>query len=406
MLKVLLAADSGEGAARQDTVVQRLAPEQSALVFLADLYRLQDALMAANRMEHMEREFAAMALGICLDRLDAEQDPVAKQLIYDALKNEAFDVLALAERESDFFDEKADYRQMRQIIEMPYKYAYFSVLSKPFYEKALEKWYFIWTDRKLNLKNPVTYNDKLNWLKLYEHDERKTIYSDKYAVRDYVAKTIGEQYLVPLLGVWDDPNQIDFNQLPNRFVLKANHSSGCNLVVTNKATLDIPKAVKRMQMWLRKKHSFQNLELYYDGIKPRIIAEEYLENTGGELDDYKVWCFHGKAHYILYITDRHIGTRLAFFDLNWNKMPWGNPLTRNVEKPNNLEELIRIAEKLAADFNHVRVDFYRLNNGQWKFGEMTFTHSGGRAVFHPQELDEHFGQLLELPDASGKMTEK
>ena len=400
MLLRCTSVQTAEQTAYWDLLKNQYLYEDHPLAFLKICYLLRDTLTETNNMNLMRQEYVNTVLDICLSRLDSEDDPETKQLIYDALKNEVFDDLELVGYNESFYYDKTAYRKMREIVERKYDYNYLSVLSKPFYEKALIKWYREKTGGELNLENPVTYNDKINWLKLNEHDQRKTRLADKYEVRQYVAETIGPQYLIPLINVWENPDDIDFSELPESFVLKATHGSGWNIIVPDKAALNIPDAVKRMKKWMGLKLSYCNgLELHYIGIKPRIIAEQYLENSGGDLNDYKVWCFGGKAHFIQYLAERQHGLKMACFDLDWNKLPFistREQLTDTVEKPENLEELITIAEKLAAGFNHVRVDFYRLNSGVWKFGEMTFTPGGGKLIWTPPEYNKIVGDLFEL----------
>lgn len=383
---------------------RQCTPEEARpLEFLRILYRLRSDLSAAQLLEPLEREYAALALDTCLYHLHAEQDPTARGIIYDALKNEVFDGLGLAEREPADGTDRMQYLQMREILDRRYDRTYFPCLSSLFYEQALVKWYRQKTGRQINLKNPVTYSDKINWIKLYEHDPRKTLYSDKYAVREFVAQTVGEQYLIPLLGVWDDPDEIDFEALPEKFVLKVNSGCGWNIIVADKAALDIPAAVKKLKAWMQTNYAFCNgLELHYDGIRPRIIAEAYLENRRGGLDDYKVFCFGGKVVHIHYITDRYCGMKVGIYDRQWNRTDLRSAypsIAADVEKPDNLEELIGVCEKLAAGFNHVRVDFYRQNAGQWKFGEMTFTSESGLTAWDPPEYDRLLGDLFQLPDS-------
>lgn len=388
-----------------DVFQEQFAEANHPLAFLEVFYHLHDALTATKTMEVMGQEYINTALEACLRHLHSEKDPSSRQLIYDALKNEVFDALELTGHEASFYTDETAYREMQRIVERPYDYDYFSVLSKPFYEQALVKWYKEKTGRVLNLKNPATYNDKLNWMKLNEQDPRKTRYTDKHNVREYVAETIGSQYLMPMLGVWDDPADIDFNTLPDKFVLKTTHGSGWNIIVSDKSVLDIPETVKRLKWWMNRKISYCNgLELHYDGIRPRVIAEQFMENNDGELNDYKVWCFGGKAHFIQYLAERKHGLKMAFYDLDWNKMPFisnHEQIVCAVEKPENLDELITLSEQLAAGFNHVRVDFYRLNSGEWKFGEMTFTPGGGRCIWNPPEYDGILGELFDVNYQSG-----
>lgn len=374
--------------------------KKAPLCFYEAYKALHDKLQETGRLDVLRQSYVNAVLSGCMHNLRTQKDPEARQLVYDALKNEAFDRLELVGHDRDYYYNADFYEEMMAIVSRRYNYEYFSQLSRQFYPQALKKWYYNKTGKKLNLEHPVTYNDKINWMKLYEQDARKTEYTDKYAVRDYVEKTIGGQYLNDLIGVWDDPADIDFTLLPDQFALKATHGSGWNLIVPRKAELDTAKALERMNWWMQRKLSFCNgLELHYDGIKPRIIAEKYLDNGEGELNDYKVWCFSGKAHFVQYLCERKKGLKMSFYDLDWNRLPFVTKKElsgEDVPCPAKLDELISLAEKLAAPFNHVRVDFYQLGTGEWKFGEMTFTPAGGRCEWSPPEYDEIIGSLFDL----------
>lgn len=252
---------------------------------------------------------------------------------------------------------------------------------------------------RFDFDNPVTYNEKIQWLKLYGDIESETRLADKYLVREYVKQCIGEQYLTRLYGVWDNPDDIDFDSLPDKFVLKANHGSGMNIIVTDKSSLDIPKTRKTLRRWLKDNFAWYFMELQYEHIPPKIIAEEYLENRDGDLYDYKVWCFNGKAYYIMFLSERKQGLKMAFYDLQWNKQNfvYNYPLQeQEIERPDNLDEMIEKAELLSAGFPHVRVDFYRLNDGSLKLGELTFSSYMGLCKWEPKEADSDMGKLLDL----------
>ncbi|HHY83210.1 MAG TPA: glycosyl transferase [Clostridiales bacterium] len=264
----------------------------------------------------------------------------------------------------------------------------------------LEKWYKKKTGKTLDLDHPRTFNEKMQWLKLYDSTPLKTRLADKYLVRDWIKEKIGEQYLIPLLGVWNRFEDIDFDTLPNRFVLKATHGCKMNIIVRDKDKLDKKEAARKFHKWLNTNYAYHlGFELMYKDIKPRIIAEEYLENDG-DLYDYKVWCFHGKAKYIMFLSEREHGLKMNFYDIDWNLQPfrYNYPGTeKTIEKPNNLNEMIRLAEICAKDFIHVRVDFYRLNDGSIKFGEMTFSSLSGICRWQPEEQDLILGSLIKLP---------
>ena len=283
-------------------------------------------------------------------------------------------------------------------------YEYYSHLDPSQYENELKLWYSRVMKKDLNLDPPVTYDEKIQWLKLYDSTPIKTRLADKYLVRDWVSEKIGEKYLIPILGVWDNFDEIDFDKLPNQFVLKANHGCGWNIIVKNKAQFDVESARKKFAVWMKTNFAFKwGLELHYMNIKPKIIAEQYLENDNNDLYDYKVFCFNGKAESIMYLSDRKNGLKMAFYDLNWNKLPfvYSYPLNEeDIPRPAQLEKLIELAEKLAEGFAHVRVDFYILNDGSIKFGEMTFTSAGGACKWNPPEQDRIYGDLIKLPPKS------
>ena len=253
----------------------------------------------------------------------------------------------------------------------------------------------------LNLKNPSTFNEKLQWLKLHDRKTVYQIYVDKYQVKKYITEQIGEEYLIPLLGVWDNFDDIDFDALPDSFVLKANHGSGWNVIVQDKAFFDREAAKQNFAHWMKTNFALRaGFEFHYADIVPKIICEEYLENDGGNLRDYKIFCFNGTPVSILYIHERFPKLKGAFFDLQWNKLPYIYNMEITdciIEKPDNLDLMISLANRLAGPFAHVRIDFYVLNNSDLKFGEMTFTSNSGICKWDPVEQDLLYGNMLTLP---------
>ena len=283
-------------------------------------------------------------------------------------------------------------------------YAYYSSLPPKKYQEELKLWYKQVMKEELDLDNPKTYNEKIQWMKLYDSTPLKTRLADKYLVRAWVKQKIGGEYLIPLLGVWDSFDEIDFDKLPNQFVLKANHGCGWNIIVKDKSTFDKEEARKKFDVWMHTNFAFRaGLELHYMNIPPKIIAEEYLENNDDDLYDYKVFCFNGKAESVMFLSDRKQELKMSFYDLQWNKLPFVYSYPQNpdeVPKPKNLELMINLAEKLAEGFPHVRVDFYVLNNGSIKFGEMTFTSASGTCKWNIPEQDKVYGDLITLPPKS------
>lgn len=267
---------------------------------------------------------------------------------------------------------------------------------------ALKQWYFKETGEQLHLESPQSYNDKIQWFKLYGVTPLISQLSDKYRVRDWVSQRIGDKYLVPLLGVWDSVDEIDFDKLPQRFVLKENHGCGYNVLVKDKSSLNIQQLKKILNQWLKIDFAFvAGFEMQYHNIPRKIIAEAYLENENSDLYDYKAYCFNGKCEFIEFISNRSSKPQLSFYDREWNRVNISTGTYASSEtlvpKPDNLEELLQCVEKLAEGFAHVRVDFYRLNDGSLYFGEMTFTPCSGKAKWQPDGLGLSLGQKFKYP---------
>lgn len=255
-----------------------------------------------------------------------------------------------------------------------------------------------------DLKHPKTFNEKLQWLKLHNRKPEFTTMVDKYAVKKYVADRIGEQYIIPTLGVWDSFDQIDFDSLPNQFVLKTTHGGGGLAVVIckDKKTFDKRRAKRILEKSLNSDIYMKYREWPYKDVPKRIIAEKYMvDESGTELKDYKFFCFNGEPKYMLLVSGRQAGKkRFDYFDLNWNHLPVhdvGCPgAERLPAKPDNFEEMIFIAKKLSKGMTHVRVDLYNINSKIF-FGELTFFDGSGLSVYDPREWDFKFGQFLKLP---------
>ena len=285
-----------------------------------------------------------------------------------------------------------------------FTYFYHKSLKPEQYPAALKKWFKHETGRELNLEDPHTFDEKIQWMKLYDSTEEKAALSDKYAVREWVKERIGEEYLIPLLGVWDHFDDIDFNALPDKFVLKTNHGSTWNIIVNDKSKLNISSARRKMNRWMDTDFAFvEGLQLHYSLIKRKIIAEKFIDNNGNNLFDYKVHCFHGKPTCIEYIGDRSYSAREVYMDTEWKPFPYNDgvfPLYEELPPaPPCLDKLIELSKKLSKDFYYVRCDFYVLDNGDIKFGEMTFTPGSGKYTWHPDPIkgDEYMGSLFELP---------
>lgn len=256
---------------------------------------------------------------------------------------------------------------------------------------------------KLNLDNPQTYSEKLQWMKLYHHVPEYTQMVDKAESKDFVASKIGKQYIIPTLGIWDNFDDIDFSKLPDQFVLKTTHDSGGVVVCKDKSKLNI-KDTKAILTFSQKRDYYKtSKEWPYKNVPHRILAEKYMEDETGELRDFKFFCFDGKVKALFIASDRFTPdeeTKFDFFDENFNHLPFtnGHPnASHKIEKPQSFDEMKRLAEILSEGIPHVRVDFYNIN-GQIYFGEMTFFHWGGMKPFEPIEWDYKFGEWITLPE--------
>ena len=251
-----------------------------------------------------------------------------------------------------------------------------------------------------DLHRPRTFHDKIQWYKLYVRDPLMTKAADKLAARDYVRDKGLAALLNELLGVYDSPDTIDLRDLPSRFVLKANHGSNMNIICRDKSTLDWSECRSRMRGWLATRHFEGAREWAYKHIQPRLLCEEYLD-SGGELLDYKFYCFHGKPEMLLVCTGRHSesGLKYTAYNLNWQRLPVtkGRPAADfSIEKPATLTSMIEAAGRLSQDFLFVRVDFYEVA-GRLVFGELTFYPDGGFHPFEPDSYNYAMGSLLKLP---------
>jgi len=252
-----------------------------------------------------------------------------------------------------------------------------------------------------DLKNPKTFNEKLQWLKLHDHNPLYTQLVDKYEVRKYVEKTIGKEHLVELLGVWNNFDEIDFNKLPNQFVLKCTHDSGGLVICKDKLKLNIEAARRKINHCLKKNYYWGFREWPYKNIKPRIIAEKYMvDESKYELKDYKIFCFNGKAKYLFIATDRgNHQTKFDFFDTQFKHLSIRQHYLNNkkikFQRPDNFDEMLAYAEKLTQGMIHCRADFYNVN-GQIYVGELTFSHFSGLEAFDPSDWDLEIGKSVNL----------
>jgi hypothetical protein len=275
-------------------------------------------------------------------------------------------------------------RLLRLLPDKPYLYLFFYLQRKEL----------------LRLKNPVKYSQKIQWLKLYGNLERFAPFADKYTVRSYIEATIGAQYLVPLLGVWDQASDIPFDALPEQFVLKATHGSGYNYICRDKSKLDVDEVRSTLDKWLREDFYRQEREPQYRGCMPRIVCEAYLEDESGGLRDFKFFCAGGVPKVIEVDTDRFTDHKSDLLDTNWNKLSYVSVATFGPDalppkRPANLTAMLSIATKLSRAFPFVRVDLYSAGSKIY-FGELTFTPGSGIIKLTPETGDEIFGNLVDL----------
>ena len=257
--------------------------------------------------------------------------------------------------------------------------------------------------KKPDLEHPATYNEKLQWLKLHDHDPRYPHLADKCEVKQFVKEKIGEQYLIPTLGVFETFDDIDFDALPRQFVIKCTHDSGSTVICRDKTTFDIEACRKKIQKALRTNYYLRWREWPYQKVKRRIMVEAYLEDEQTrELCDYKFFVFDGVVKAMFIAANRYSDTKeltFDFYDRDFAHLPirQGHPNADAPQKrPATFDEMIRLAETLAADLPHARVDFYEAN-GRIYFGEITFYHFSGAVPFEPETWDKTFGDWLRLP---------
>lgn len=251
----------------------------------------------------------------------------------------------------------------------------------------------------LNLNNPVTYNEKLQWLKIHNRIPNYINMVDKYEAKKYVAEIIGNKYIIPTLGIWNHFDEIDFEKLPDQFVLKCTHDSGSVIICKDKSALNKKLAKEKLERSLKKNYFLITREWPYKNVKPRIIAEKFI---GDNIQDYKFFCFAGEPKIMFIATDRgksDVETKFDFFDMNFNHLPFinGHPnVDHKIQKPNNFEKMQEIAKKLSEGIIHVRVDFYDVK-GEIYFGELTFFHYSGFVAFNPEDWDYILGEWIKLP---------
>lgn len=256
------------------------------------------------------------------------------------------------------------------------------------------------TGYELNLDNPKTYNEKLQWMKLYWDDPRLTICADKYEVRNFIKERGCEEILTDIIGIYNNSDDIDFDKLPNKFAIKATHGSGWNIICEDKEKLNWNKEKKKINKWLKMNYFYHSFELAYKNIKPRIICEKFIETKDGKLPkDYKIFCFNGEPKIIFVASDRGEGTtKNDFYTCDWKHIDVRQYYPNSEEvlpRPSQLDDMLNIAKKLSKGFPQVRIDLYS-EEDRIMFSEMTFYHFSGNQPFKPHKYDEILGEYFEL----------
>lgn len=281
------------------------------------------------------------------------------------------------------------------------------LMNKNYFFFLDDKTYLEWKyklifGKKLNLNNPQTFNEKLQWLKLYDRNPKYIKMVDKYLAKEYVKNIIGEDYIIKTLNIYNNFNDINFDDLPDKFVIKPTHTSGDIYICNDKSKIDYPSLRKKVNKWLKRDYYKLHREWPYKNINRKIIIEEFMDDTKyHELIDYKVMCFNGKPQIIFTCTERFSGEglKVTFFDLNWKKLPFKRHYStsnKEIKKPINYDKMIKFSEKLAKDIPFVRVDWYEIN-GKLYFGELTFYPGSGYEEFTPDEWDLKIGNKIKLP---------
>jgi len=285
------------------------------------------------------------------------------------------------------------------------------IFNKMSDEKYLKMLYYIRLKKKLNLDNPQTFNEKLQWLKINDRRYIYTTMADKYAVKEYVSENIGKQYIIPTIGIYDNFDDINFNELPKSFVIKCTHDSGGLVIVKDKEKMDKEVARKKIESCLKTNYFSNTREWCYKNIKPRILIEKYMQNKDDEdLKDYKFYCFNGEPIY-LYVSEglsNHKTAKIGFFDMDFKKAKFGrsdyDTFDKKIKKPKHFEQMKLLSKKLSKEIPFVRVDLYEINNEIY-FGEMTFYPCSGLMPFEPKEWDLKLGNQLELPNKKGDLND-
>lgn len=264
----------------------------------------------------------------------------------------------------------------------------------------IQIYYFAKFKRFIDFKNPKTYNEKLNWLKLNDRNPKYTDMVDKHEAKKYVASIIGEEYVIPTIGIYDKFDDIDLDTLPEQFVIKCTHDSEGLVICKDKKQLDIDVAKKKIEKAMKYNFYYIGREWPYKNIKPRILIEQYMEDhTEGELRDYKFFCFNGEPKAMFVATDRNKGnTKVDYFDMNFKHLDirqhYPNS-SKQIKKPKTFEKMVELSKKISKGLKHVRIDFYEVD-GNLYFGEITFYNFSGLSPFNDIKWDKMFGEWIEI----------
>lgn len=295
-------------------------------------------------------------------------------------------------------------RVMRFLNNPEIRFNYLSIMGFYNYmsdEAYIKKFYRIHTGKDLNLDSPKLFNEKIQWLKIHDKNPDYTLLVDKYSVKKYVADMIGKKYIIPTLAVWNDVNEVDFDSLPNQFVLKTTHDSGGVYICQDKTELN-PEEVRRyLEKWMKRDYYRTGREYPYKNVVRRIIAEKFMvDESGKELKDYKVFCFNGEPRMIQVDFDRFVDHKRNLYTTKWEYIPASIKFPTNpqvqIRKPEHLDEMLLLARKLSNGIPFLRTDFYVVKDNIY-FGELTFYHGSGVEKFTPSDFEEKVGEWLELP---------
>lgn len=277
---------------------------------------------------------------------------------------------------------------------------YKSLLLPDKYKDILAAIHYNRTHVYPDIEHPKTFNEHIihDMIQL-DQPKIKTILADKYLVREWVKEKIGEKYLIPLIDSWDNVEDIDFDKLPEQYVLQTNHGSGFVVIVDKTRPLNKNLTIAKFHDWMRTNFAYSFYEMHYKPIKPKIICSKFMENEDGNLFDYKVFCFNGEPKYIMWTKDRKTGLKVTFFDTEWNNMRFNFDFKfpendEEIQRPDCLEEMLRLSKKLSSGFTHARIDWYVLKDGSIRFGEVTFSTEAGVGIWNPAEWNMKLGNLI------------